>query len=64
MPYNMGRLRRALLGSSLTDTLESNVGGGRKLLEQGVGKAELARKLGVSRRTVYRGMETDQLDRD
>jgi transposase len=33
-------------------------------LEQGGGKAELARKLGVSRRTVYHWIETDQLDRD
>jgi transposase len=36
----------------------------RHYLEQGVGKAELARKLGVSRRTVYHWIETDQLDRD
>ena len=36
----------------------------RHYLEQGVGKAELARKLGVSRRTVYHWIETGQLDRD
>ncbi len=36
----------------------------RHYLEQGVGKAELARKLGVSRRTVYHWIETEQLDRD
>ncbi len=36
----------------------------RHYLEQGGGKAELARKLGVSRRTVYHWIETDQLDRD
>ena len=36
----------------------------RHFLEQGGGKAELARKLGVSRRTVYHWIETDQLDRD
>lgn len=36
----------------------------RHYLEQGVGKAELARKLGVSRRTVYHWIETAQLDRD
>ena len=36
----------------------------RHYLEQGVGKADLARKLGVSRRTVYHWIETDQLDRD
>jgi transposase len=36
----------------------------RHYLEQGVGKAELARRLGVSRRTVYHWIETEQLDRD
>lgn len=36
----------------------------RHYLEQGVGKAELARKLGVSRRTAYHCIETAQLDRD
>ncbi len=36
----------------------------RDFLEQGVGKAELARRLGVSRRTVYHWIETEQLDRD
>ena len=36
----------------------------RHYLEQGVGKAELARRFGVSRRTVYHWIETDQLDRD
>ena len=36
----------------------------RHYLEQGVGKADLARKLGVSRRTVYHWIETAQLDRD
>ena len=36
----------------------------RHYLEQGGGKAELARKLGVSRRTVYHWIETEQLDRD
>jgi transposase len=33
-------------------------------LEQGVGKTELARRFGVSRRTVYHWIETNQLDRD
>ena len=33
----------------------------RHYLEQGVGKAELARRFGVSRRTVYHWIETDQL---
>jgi transposase len=33
-------------------------------LEQGVGKTELARRFGVSRRTVYHWIETAQLDRD
>jgi transposase-like protein len=36
----------------------------RHYLEQGVGKTELARRLGVSRRTVYHWIETAQLDRD
>jgi transposase len=36
----------------------------RHYLEQGVGKAELARRFGVSRRTVYHWIETEQLDRD
>lgn len=36
----------------------------RHYLEQGVGKTELARRLGVSRRTVYHWIETEQLDRD
>ena len=33
----------------------------RHYLEQGVGKAELARRFGVSRRTVYHWIETEQL---
>ena len=36
----------------------------RYYLEQGVGKSELARRFGVSRRTVYHWIETAQLDRD
>jgi transposase len=36
----------------------------RHYLEQGLNKAALARKLGVSRRTVYHWVETGQLDRD
>jgi transposase len=36
----------------------------RHCLEQGVGKSELARHLGVSRRTVYHWIETAQLDLD
>ena len=36
----------------------------RHYLEQGVGKAALARQVGVSRRTVHRWMTTGQLDRD
>src|ERR1700694_2846385 len=36
----------------------------RHYLEQGGGKAELARRFGVSRRTVYHWIETGQLDRD
>jgi len=36
----------------------------RHYLEQGVGKTELARRFGVSRRTVYHWIETEQLDRD
>ena len=33
-------------------------------LEQGVGKTELARRFGVSRRTIYHWIATGQLDRD
>lgn len=36
----------------------------RHYLEQGVGKSELARRFGVSRRTVYNWIEGGQLDRD
>lgn len=36
----------------------------RHYLEQGVGKSELARRFGVSRRTIYHWIETGQLDRD
>ena len=36
----------------------------RHYLEQGVSKAALARKLGISRRTVYHWIETAQLDRE
>jgi transposase len=36
----------------------------RHYLEQGVGKSELARRFGVSRRTVYHWIETGQLERD
>jgi len=36
----------------------------RHYLEQGVGKTELARRFGVSRRTVYNWIESGQLDRD
>src|ERR1700722_18665419 len=36
----------------------------RHYLEQGVGKTELARRFGVSRRTVYHWIETAELDRD
>jgi len=36
----------------------------RHFLEQGVGKAELARRFGVSRRTVYYWIERGELDRD
>lgn len=36
----------------------------RHYVEQGVGKTELARRFGVSRRTVYRWIETAQLDRE
>src|ERR1700730_5912438 len=36
----------------------------RHYLEQGVGKTELARRFGVSRRTVYHWIETAQLDRE
>jgi transposase-like protein len=32
--------------------------------EQGVGKSELAKGFGISRRTVYHWIETGQLDRD
>ena len=34
----------------------------RNYLEQGISKAELARKFGVSPRTVYHWIETDQLE--
>ena len=34
----------------------------RHYLEQGVGKAELARRFGVSRRTVYNWIESGQLE--
>ena len=33
-------------------------------LEQGVSKAELSRRFGVSRRTIHEWIETGQLDRD
>lgn len=36
----------------------------RHYLERGLSKAEVARELGVSRRTVYHWIETGQLDRD
>lgn len=36
----------------------------RHYLEQGVGKTDLARRFGVSRRTVYHWIETAQLDRE
>jgi transposase len=36
----------------------------RHYLEQGVGKTELAKRFGVSRRTVYHWIQTAQLDRD
>lgn len=36
----------------------------RHYLEQGLTKAELARTLGVSRRTVYHWIETGQLERE
>lgn len=36
----------------------------RHYLEQGLSKAEVARQLGVSRRTVYHWIETGQLDRE
>lgn len=36
----------------------------RHYLEQGVGKTELARRFGVSRRTIYYWIKTGQLDRD
>lgn len=36
----------------------------RHYLEQGLSKSELARRLGVSRRTVYHWIEQDQLDRE
>ena len=36
----------------------------RHYLEQGLGKTELARRFGVSRRTVYHWIQTEQLDRD
>lgn len=36
----------------------------RHYVEQGLSKAELARKLNVSRRTIYHWIETGQLDRD
>ena len=36
----------------------------RECLERGVSKAELSRRFGVSRRTIYEWIETGQLDRD
>lgn len=36
----------------------------RHYLEQGLSKAELARELGISRRTVYHWIATEQLDRE
>jgi transposase len=36
----------------------------RHYLEQGLSKTELAAKLGISRRTIYHWLATDQLDRD
>ena len=36
----------------------------RHYLEQGVPKTELARRFGISRRTIYHWIETSQLNRD
>src|SRR5579862_1840588 len=36
----------------------------RHYLEQGLSKSELAKRFGISRRTVYHWIETGQLDRD
>jgi len=36
----------------------------RHYLEQGVGKTELSRRLGISRRTIHHWIKTGQLDRD
>ncbi len=36
----------------------------RHYLEQGMSKSALARKLGISRRSVYHWIETGQLDRE
>ena len=36
----------------------------KHLLEQGLTKTAIAAQLGVSRRIVYHGLETGQLDRD
>ena len=36
----------------------------RHYLEQGLTKAELAKKLGLHRRTIYHWIETGQLDRE
>lgn len=36
----------------------------RHYLDEGMGKTELAEKLGISRRTIYHWIETGQLDRD
>lgn len=36
----------------------------REYLEQGMSKSALARKLGIDRRSIYRWIEADQLDRD
>ena len=36
----------------------------RHYLEQGVSKSELAKRFGISRRTVYHWIETGQLERD
>jgi transposase len=36
----------------------------RHYLERGLSKAEVARELGVSRRTIYQWIESGQLDRE
>ena len=75
-----GRTKRSRLGHTRRSTPLTDLGrepalvamdqngsrflGSHNYLDQGVPKAEIARRVGVSRRTVYHWIETGQLDRE